>query len=192
MTEIHYDTEFLEDGATIALISIGMVREDGAELYLINERAPLARLITHSWLMEHVVPSLPIARDQSGNLSWNMLHPDAGAITHPNAIAHKVAEFITGVQQPQLWADYCAYDHVALCQIWGPMVKLPEGVPMWTHDLRQEVERLGSPQVPELPGKTEHNALWDAREVKYRREWLRDYAVQKEAARLAVPGASLA
>jgi hypothetical protein len=30
------DTEFIEDGVTIDLISIGIVAEDGRELYLLN------------------------------------------------------------------------------------------------------------------------------------------------------------
>ena len=34
--------------------------------------------------------------------------------------------------------DYGAYDHVALAQLSGPMVLLPDGVPMWTNDLRTE------------------------------------------------------
>ena len=33
---IFYDTEFLDDGKTIDLISIGMVAEDGRELYAVS------------------------------------------------------------------------------------------------------------------------------------------------------------
>ena len=35
--KIFYDTEFIENGRTIELISIGMVAEDGRELYLVNQ-----------------------------------------------------------------------------------------------------------------------------------------------------------
>ena len=42
------------------------------------------------------------------------------------------------------------------------MIDLPEGVPMWTNDLKQECARLGDPRVPEQ-GPGEHNALADAR-----------------------------
>ena len=34
-----YDTEFLEDGETIDLISIGIVAEDGREYYAVNLNA---------------------------------------------------------------------------------------------------------------------------------------------------------
>lgn len=33
---IYYDCEFLEDGNTIDLISMGMVAEDGRELYAVG------------------------------------------------------------------------------------------------------------------------------------------------------------
>jgi len=35
------DTEFYEDGKTIDLISLGVVAEDGRELYLCNQEAQL-------------------------------------------------------------------------------------------------------------------------------------------------------
>lgn len=57
---IYYDTEFLEDGATISLISIGMVAEDGREYYAINHDAPWERISKHTWLMSNVVPGLPL------------------------------------------------------------------------------------------------------------------------------------
>jgi hypothetical protein len=72
---------------------------------------------------------------------------------------------------PQLWAWYGAYDHVALCQLWGRMIDLPKGVPMWTNDLKQECERLGNPQVPQQ-ASGEHNALADARHNRVIDEFL--------------------
>jgi hypothetical protein len=79
-----------------------------------------------------------------------------------------------------LWADYCAYDHAALCQLFGRMTDLPPGFPMWTHELRQEWERAGKPEMPSLPGAHEHNALDDAREVKFRYDWLMTQAAKPE------------
>src|SRR6185437_634123 len=45
-------------------------------------------------------------------------------------IAREVAEFITSVPNPQLWAWYAAYEHVALAQLFGRMIDLPDGIPM--------------------------------------------------------------
>jgi 3'-5' exoribonuclease Rv2179c-like domain len=179
VTAICYDTEFIEDGRTIDLISIGMVAEDGREYYAVSRdatRRPLRRRIRkHDWLMANVVPSLPKAHGD-----WNLYMPRRWLFNYsdpcvkiPGQIAAEVASFILDTPDPQLWAWYGAYDHVALCQLWGPMISLPKGVPMWTNDLKQEAERRGNPDLPPLPGVTEHNALSDAREVAYRLQWLR-------------------
>lgn len=181
MTAVYFDTEFLEDGSTIELISIGMVRDDGAEYYAVSKAAtkrPLrTRISKHPWLMQNVVPSLPKAHGD-----WNLHMPDrwlfnyCDPVVKPrHVIAREVEAFILGVPEPELWAWYGAYDHVVLCQLWGRMIDLPKGVPMFTHDLKQECERLGNPDLPSLPGVKEHNALSDAREVKFRREWLLEH-----------------
>ncbi len=54
--KIWFDTEFIEDGSTIDLISIGMVREDGRSLYFQNDACDLNRAST--WVKENVFPSL--------------------------------------------------------------------------------------------------------------------------------------
>jgi 3' exoribonuclease, RNase T-like len=181
---VFYDTEFLEDGKTIRPISIGMVRDDGSEYYAISQdvtRGQLNRAIRRNpWLMENVVPALPQPHGQwilDMPKRWLFNYADH-AVKPRHVIAREVRDFILGtdlmgaIPYVELWADYAAYDHVLLCQLWGRMIDLPEGIPMWTHDLRQEIERRGAAkQVPWLAGQ-EHNALHDAREVKYRYEWL--------------------
>lgn len=161
---IFYDTEFLEDGKTIELISIGLVREDGEEYYAVNANMPYRRIRKHVWLMDNVVPHLP---QPSGE--WRLHMPKRwlfnynDPVVKPRArIAEEVASFIQSVTDPQLWAWYAAYDHVALCQLWGRMIDLPDGVPMFTNDLKQEAVRLGSPKMPKQT-EGEHSALADAR-----------------------------
>jgi hypothetical protein len=88
-----------------------------------------------------------------------------------HVIAREVRDFILAEPGPQLWAWYGAYDHVALCQLWGRMIDLPDGVPMWTNDLKQECERLGNPEVPQQAAG-EHNALADARHNRVIAEFL--------------------
>jgi len=58
---IFYDTEFIENGKTIDLISIGIVTEDGREYYAVNSGiesgdALHERISAHDWLMRNVVP----------------------------------------------------------------------------------------------------------------------------------------
>lgn len=185
MSAICFDAEFLEDGRTIELISLGMVREsDGAEYYAVSKdatRRPLRQRIRRSqWLMDNVVPSLPkppgAARlDMPDRWLFNYSDP---CVKARDQIAREVADFILAVPDPELWSWYSAYDHVVLCQLWGRMIDLPPGVPMFTRDLKQECERLGGPDLPSMPGVREHNALSDAREVAFRRRWLADYAAK--------------
>jgi hypothetical protein len=172
MTRICYDTEFLEDGKTIDLLSIGMVRDDGAEYYaVVDDGRLISRAYEHEWLAANVLPSLPVKLTGLGAWwEWDKSHPDFGFVKSREAIAAEVREFILAVPVPELWADYCAYDHVALCQLFGRMIDLPEGIPMFTHDLRHALGPITDP--PAMKGAREHNALDDAREVGWRLRWL--------------------
>ncbi|MGW4097114.1 3'-5' exoribonuclease domain-containing protein [Mycobacterium sp. NPDC004974] len=187
MTIYCYDTEFLEDGSTIELISIGIVCEDGREYYAVNSDLPIDLIRKDTWLMTNVVPHLPITGRESLN-AW-LKHP-RNSYPQPSVslvdvdrkdsdvkpkwvIANEVRDFmLAGVDTspvgislylPELWAYYAAYDHVALAQLWGRMINLPKGIPMFTHDLKQEMDRLGiaSDEFPR-PADDAHDALADA------------------------------
>lgn len=182
MIRCFYDTEFIEDGRTIDLISIGMVTDDGREYYAVNRDAPWKRIREHEWLMANVVPSLPRGFGEA-RMHWpkNQLVDVRDARVKPKeSIAQEVRRFLLGddpkaVPDIELWAWYGAYDHVVLAQLFGRMIDLPAGIPMWTNDLRQEAERLGNPRMPEQDGRA-HNALDDARHVHVMAEFLREYA----------------
>lgn len=181
--KIFYDTEFLENGSTIELIAIGMVAEDGRELYLVNEGIeddPLYSGIgRHQWLMQNVIPGLPL-RERDPITQSHAQYPGRFYLDHTSntimprrMIRNAVREFIDRTPAPQLWAWYGAYDHVVLAQLFGRMVALPASVPMWTNDLQQEIQRLGVDDA-DLPQQTEglHNALEDARHVARIAEYL--------------------
>ena len=174
-----YDTEFLENGKTIELISIGIVAEDGREYYAVNRDAPWRRIKRHEWLMANVVPYLP-----RGGGDWRNQMPRRWLVDFYDPrvkrrarIAQEVRDFLLGgeweerADPPELWAWYGAYDHVALAQLWGTMVDLPRGIPMWTNDVQQEAHARGNPTLPEQEGRA-HDALADARHVRNVWEWL--------------------
>ena len=52
-----YDSEFIEDGTTIELISIGVVAEDGREFYAVSTEFDPAR--AGDWVRANVLPKLP-------------------------------------------------------------------------------------------------------------------------------------
>lgn len=174
--KIFYDCEFIEDGRTVDLISIGMVAEDGRELYAVNRDMPIKRIAKHDWLRKNVVPSLPRIHGDRRHYVSVRRNPLALDFEHPDMlskvrIAAKVERFIQATPDVELWAWYGAYDHVCLAQLWGRMIDLPEGVPMWTNDLKQEAVRLGNPPMPEQ-AEGVHNALADARHNRLMHEYL--------------------
>jgi hypothetical protein len=179
--KVFYDTEFLEDGKTIELISIGMVTEEGYEYYAVNRDAPWRRIKKHEWLMANVVPGLPHGHgDQRNHLpnSWVINFHDP-VVKGRSQIAYDLTRFLLGNELlglpdlPDLWAWYGAYDHVVLAQLWGSMVNLPRGMPMWTRDLNEEILRHPEIPVPEQAAGL-HNALADARHIKAVYELLTD------------------
>jgi hypothetical protein len=182
---IYVDSEFVEDGHVIELLSIGMVREDGDSLYLVNtDHGAISRTVNDTWLRENVAAHLPIrmwdrGRDSFGYRwawEWDKKHPDylRAAVHHRPEIARRVKDFIAATPSPQLWADFSAYDHVVYAQLFGRMADLPDGFPMATFDIQQEAARtccdLSEPPVP-LVGP-EHNALSDALNAKAVHEYL--------------------
>lgn len=170
--KIFYDTEFVEDGKTIGLLSIGMVAEDGRELYrIVDDEDVITRAVANPWLCHNVIPHLPVKVLPIGDLNpgenWDFDdgHDDWHLVWPRETVAAEARDFIRDTPDGELWAWYGAYDHVALAQLFGRMIDLPDGVPMWTNDLKQEVARLGEPELPKQDG-AEHNALADARWVK--------------------------
>jgi hypothetical protein len=150
-----YDAEFGDTAPDISLISIGVVAEDGREYYAVsNEFDPMA---VHPWVRENVLPQLP------PESTWRPR----------GQIRGELLEFLG--PEPVLWAWYGAYDHVALCQLWGSMPELPRAIPRFTLDVRQLWEHLGRPRIPEQESGL-HDALMDARHCKLRWEALAEKA----------------
>jgi hypothetical protein len=147
-----YDCEFIEDGRTIDLVSIGMVDEYGREFYAVSTEFDESKAIP--WVRDNVLNRLP----SPGDRAWRSRE----------RIRDELLEFMTEplVGRPHetidLWAWYGAYDHVALAQLWGSMVALPRAVPRFTKELRQTWDEKGRPRLPEALDDR-HDALVDAR-----------------------------
>lgn len=163
-----YDTEFVEDGVTIDLVSIGIVAEDGREYYAVSSEFDLDRFMARPWMMANVWPSLPhqsVLEIVDGRTEvFDYGHP---SVRTREAIRTEVYEFLVKDHScAELWAWYGAYDHVALAQLFGKMIDMPAAIPMWTNDLRQEVYRLDcyDKLLEQETGK--HNALEDARHLR--------------------------
>lgn len=144
-----FDTEFIEDGRTIDLISIAVVAEDGRQFYAESAECNLSRACP--WIIANVFPHLN------------------GAKTPRAEIAIQLIAFMG--EKPAIWAYYADYDWVALCQLFGRMVDLPKGWPMYCRDVKQLADSLGNPKIPKQD-TVEHNALSDALWCKQAHDFL--------------------
>jgi hypothetical protein len=206
-----YDTEFIENGHTIDLVSFGMVAAPDWALnnligdrltpvadtrervtaagvrtyYAVNADVDLDALKSDDWLVRNVLPHLPLnyyrkdveayieVPGKPGRLPDALKYVDldrtATVVKPKQVIANEVRDFILAPldgneddPRLELWADYAAYDHVALAWLWGRMIDLPTGIPMYTNDLQQLAAHLGSAWKPDQAPEDTHNALADA------------------------------
>jgi hypothetical protein len=148
-TRYYLDTEFIERGRQhpIELISIGIVCEDNREFYTVSSEFNPDH--ASQWVKDNVIAKLG----------------DINGFCSPVAqIAQEVRTFCDPDKygKQEFWGYYSDYDWVVFCQMFGSMIDLPKGWPMYCNDIKQLAMDLGNPQLPEQ-GKGEHNALADAR-----------------------------
>lgn len=180
-----YDTEFLEDGNTIDLISIGILAEDGRTYYAVNSDADWGRVVRHDWLRNNVWQHLPLKRVPS-NASVGIIESvdrDNSDVKRKSLIASEVMSFLrpnpSDYRDCELWAWCGAYDHVALMQLWGTMSSVHgTGLPFYTNDLKSlhdlfltDDQRAVLREIP-VPGDAAHNALADALQLQQRFDYV--------------------
>lgn len=173
-----FDTEFMEDGHTIELLSIGIVSDDGREFYAESAEANLDH--ANDWVKKNVLPLLHTKTVDIGS-GYIAERPD---IEHPavmsrSAIAESLITFARpreGLRidqdPPQFWAYYADYDWVVLCQLFGTMIDLPLFWPMFCMDVKQLAVSVGDPKLPKQES-IEHHALNDARWTKVAYDFLK-------------------
>lgn len=149
----YLDTEFIENGKTIDLISIGIVCENGDSFYAENDECDFSK--ASQWVVENVFPylSTQIYKRKSRE-----------------QIKTGILKFI-GENKPEFWGYYCDYDWVVFCQLFGTMMDFPKRFPMYCRDLKQLCDDLGNPELP-VHGTGIHNALSDAEEILVRHHFL--------------------
>lgn len=152
------DFEFAENGRTIDPISVGIVSDDDRELYLINNsffyRWKIGLANPNKWVVDNVLDK--ISYEDRDNFGRSI-----------NVFTKEILDFIsrngqiTSREDVELWGHYAAYDHVCLAQLWGPMINLPEPIPMYMND---DMTIRGLQNPPSHPAELlEHNSLHDAK-----------------------------
>ncbi|BDH55290.1 3'-5' exoribonuclease [Tsukamurella sp. PLM1] len=141
-----YDTEFHWDGVSIRLISIAVVSDTGREFYEHSDQYDRKRAAADPFLAEYVLPGVTGMPRRS----------DA-------ELRERLQEFFEP-RPSSLWADFGAWDQIALMQIWGDMDRQPRWLPMATRNVREYAAVFGR-SLPDYPAG-HHDALIDARHVR--------------------------
>jgi len=160
MTIIRYfvDTEFMEDGNSIVLLSIGAVDHNNGRLFY-AENSDANWNDGNEFVKEHVIPKLTGPANQA---TW----------LHRSEIADLFKIWVlAGGGTPEFWGYYADYDWVTICQMYGAMVDRPEGWPMYMLDIKQLAYMIGDPELPKQE-RGEHNALDDAMHNQFMFEFL--------------------
>lgn len=181
--KFYLDTEFIERPDTIKLVSIGIVDEDGKEFYaeMLNIPIVLKQIYGHPdlmdpWIKENVIDKL-WQNNREYDLMENFLAAggQGGYYQGKRDLALAILDFIGDVE-PEFWAYFADYDWVVFCWIFGRMIDLPRGFPMYCNDIKQLHYSMGNHKsmLPPQPSD-EHNALADARWNKLAHKALVNY-----------------
>ena len=185
-----FDTEFSEGFDKlmfrpkrhfIDLISIGIVDEDGREYYAVSNDFRESQC--NDWVKENVLTKLPERYFNGSNAAeanlWKsnkkikadiikFICPYAKASEYAGAgsIDRGLEEYLRA-NPPEFYSWYGSYDWVLFCSLFGTMQDLPNGFPMYCHDLKQTFDEKGLTKewkdkyCPEP--KKEHIAIEDAK-----------------------------
>jgi len=171
---------------TIELISIGIVHEDGDEYYAICKDFDLKAAWKNKWLRENVLRG--IHEELVEQLALLGIGDVLGAYIHNfnrynlkkllkllgsskedikrdiiYFIDHDVFESVekrrNSQKELEFYAYYADYDWVVFCWLFGRMIDLPKGFPMYCRDLKQIMDE----SVITTSSPDTHNALDDAK-----------------------------
>lgn len=131
------DTEFIENPGSIELVSIGIAAQNNRTFYA--ESTSFDERKADDWVKENVLAKLRwwgrgekpfVSVSSDGSIET------FGTIT---LIKESLLDFFSGDPSPEFWGYYADYDWVVFCWIFGKMIDLPKGFPMYCRDLKQSL-----------------------------------------------------
>lgn len=151
------DTEFIEGFHKplfgkrrhfIDLISIGIVAEDGKQFTYISNEYDYNK--ANDWVKENVISPLykaTVKGDNRNRFDASNFHKEYGYSNE--RIAKGIALFCGCYEDqlfwrtnssPEFYGYYADYDWVLFCSLFGRMIDLPKGFPMYCRDLKQMLD----------------------------------------------------
>lgn len=190
------DTEFIEGFYKsflgkrrhfIDLISIGIVAEDGRSYYAVSSE--YSEKNANQWVKDNVIRKI---FEEACNHPAGLYGFEKEFIKSNTQIANEIRSFFGCWRDQLFWRApngiqvygyYSDYDWVLFCSLFGRMIDLPKGFPIYCRDLKQSLDekslKYSEQSIPfqsqeeclknlknrkDYPKQTnEHNALADAR-----------------------------
>lgn len=175
---------------TVELISIGIVCEKGKSYYAISKDFDIKAAWNNEWLRHNVLINIfhellmasGIYGDERNLWEYNYSTLSKLIKRHGKSnkqIAEEIKYFVSlkkygepkiGINNndlPEFYGYYCDYDWVVFCWLFGRMIDLPKGFPMYCRDLKQMFDEkcnASMKQDDKYPKQgVQHNALFDAK-----------------------------
>lgn len=173
---IYPDLEFVPDDPTVrGTLAVAVVDDRDSEFYRINHDVDLRAVAAHDFLMDYVVPYLPLTVHRTPGLprwlSWDPYHPDFALVMPASYIAADLAVWLEPWTAPaddyevRCIGYYGSGDLTRLHGLYGnDWQTMPEHLPREPFDLAAAAKMLGVT----LPGVEKgavdpHHPLSDAR-----------------------------
>jgi len=182
----------------IDLISVGIVSNDGREYSAISKEYSYERC--NDWVKKNVIKPLywkTVSGDQRNRWQEENFHQQFGMTN--KEIATEIEAYISVSDRfdgtPVFYGYFADYDWVLLCSLYGTMMNLPPGWPMYCRDLKQMLDETAESLIyksytsleervefiKSLAGYPQddinHDALGDARWNRNLHKFLLDFKV---------------
>lgn len=156
---------------TIEIISIGIVADNGNNLYLVSKDFDIDAAWSNEWLKDNVLKKIHLEL-------WNQISSDEKYFNtyfhqwtgyfSKKSIKALIDRFGKSIQEiSKLIVDftesnqnkkqnvfigyYSDYDWVVFCWLFGRMIDLPKNFPMYCYDLKQSLDDLAFKYAPDKP-----------------------------------------
>ncbi len=166
---IFFDAEFTGLHHHTTLISIGLVAENGQEIYC--EFTDYDKAQIDDWLQENIIEKLtlqPLGKPNSLTV-W----PANSFCGNTDEIRIELNKWLSQFDSVEMWSDTLAYDWVLFNHIFGHAFNIPKHVYYIPFDIATLFKIKGvDPDInrEEFAGvngqEKKHNALWDARIIR--------------------------
>ena len=176
--KIFIDTEFTGLHQNTSLISIGIVTEDNRYFYA--ELNDYDKSQIDEWLYNNIIKNLSYNTYRTNSLIPEIkpnIAKKYGMKSNRKDITKALIEFLSPYDNIEIWSDCLAYDWVLFCELFGGALNLPKNISYIPMDICTLMKMKNiDPDINREEFISEyitneehnkHNALWDAKVIKW-------------------------